>query len=351
VNFDFLSSYRLCKDLGDISIPRPKSETTENTTIKSRHPTASQQHSFLQFQSIYSNKMSSSSSSTSSSGFRKKTLEGIQINDALLQHWKKAFAMTTDRSSSPAADDVSRAMIELKNNGDPSTQDSDRPSKVMPLSVLQSIQVLYQRHDNYTDKLVSLEQALMSCSLAFTTTQPNDSTTSDARFQKRMERLRLKVEETKYSKLTGNLQDHRQQDDVTAKSMTFAASVGLNMIVAPLSFGCFMYFFAGGLFDFFLSGDEFEARKKPGGGTDIKRVIVGVISGVAMMIIEMLLFVIRTHELEEHNRRKKKKKGVEPFGVYSTNTPAIYSDGDAHKKKKTIQKDKSTTTTLEKKQK
>ena len=64
-----------------------------------------------------------------------------------------------------------------------------------------------------------------------------------------MDRLRMQYEETKYMKLTDNLQDHRCDDDVTAKSMTFAASVGLNMIVAPLSFGCFMYFFAGGIFD------------------------------------------------------------------------------------------------------
>jgi len=125
----------------------------------------------------------------------------------------------------------------------------------------------------------------------------------------------LKNEETKYGKLTSNLQSKKNEDDITAKSMTYAASVGLNMIVAPISFGCFMYFFAGGIFDYFLE-DEFSSRTL--GGTDIKRVIVGVVSGVVMLFIEMILFVIRTHEFEAHQRRKQKKKnGTQPFGVYS----------------------------------
>lgn len=149
-----------------------------------------------------------------------------------------------------------------------------------------------------------------------------------------MDRLRLQAEETKYGKLTGNLQDRRNDDDVTAKSMTFAASVGLNMVIAPLSFGCFMYFFAGGVMDYLFGDDAFDERRHGRGGgrggADVKRVIVGVVSGVVMMIIEMLLFVIRTHEFEEHGRRKKKKKrgAVEPFGAYSKNTPAVYFDRD-----------------------
>ena len=119
-------------------------------------------------------------------------------------------------------------------------------------------------------------------------------------------------------KLTDNLNQGKQEDDITAKSMTYAASVGLNMIVAPISFGCFMYFFAGGIFDYFF-GEDFSSRTT--GGTDIKRVIVGVVSGVFMLFIEMILFVIRTHEFETHQRKKqKKKKRVQPFGVYTKNS-------------------------------
>ena len=42
--------------------------------------------------------------------------------------------------------------------------------------------------------------------------------------------------------------------------------------------------------------------------------IIGVVSGVAMLFIEMTLFVIRTHEFDDGMKRKKKKKTVSPFG-------------------------------------
>ncbi|KAG7373412.1 endoplasmic reticulum-based factor for assembly of V-ATPase [Nitzschia inconspicua] len=288
-------------------------------------------------------------SSSASNSFSAKSLEGIQINDSLFQHWMDAFATasnhiiestassqsssTTTTSASSSSTTLTKAMTDLHTMGSPS-QGKEKPSH-MSLSTLQAIQTIYQEQSN-NDRLVSLEEALKTSSLVFSTPKPPSSQSKiDPKFQRRMDRLRLQVEETKYHKLTNNLQDHHQDDDITAKSMTFAASVGLNMIVAPLSFGCFMYFFAGGIFDYFFTGDEFDNNvnnKKPG-GTDIKRVIVGVVSGVLMMIIEMLLFVIRTHEMEEHTRRKKKRKGgkVEPFGVYTKNTPAVYSDGTGNK--------------------
>ena len=130
-----------------------------------------------------------------------------------------------------------------------------------------------------------------------------------------MGKLRLQNEETKYTKITNNIKDQRQEDDTTTKSMTFAASVGINMIVAPISFGAFMYFFSGGVFDFFWPPptegeyDDFNNNRNNRNptGVDIKRVIIAVISGVAMMIIEMILFVIRTHEFEAHTTKKEKE--------------------------------------------
>jgi hypothetical protein len=207
------------------------------------------------------------------------------------------------------------------------------------IPVLEAISCVLQRHQKHLQSIDELLSKDNSPSLAFTSQQPSTSHRNSDKFQKRIERLRLQQEETKYNKLTTNLQDQRQDDDITAKSMTYAASVGLNMVVAPLSFGCFMYFFAGGVMDFvfawFLSGnsddiDPDSTRNGSGGGTDIKRVIIGVISGVAMMFIEMILFVIRTHEFEEHNRKKKMMKekrgkgGVRPFGAYSKDMPAEY---------------------------
>jgi len=152
------------------------------------------------------------------------------------------------------------------------------------------------------------------------------SPTERRRFQKRMERLRLRYEESKYARLTKNLGTVIKDDDVTTKSMTYAASIGLNMIVAPLSFGCLMYFFAGGLFDF-LWPMQRPQHPSAAAGADIRKVIVGVVSGVLMLFIEMLLFVIRTHELDRAVRRKSRKhqqRGGAPFGYYTSKTTKTF---------------------------
>lgn len=195
----------------------------------------------------------------------------------------------------------------IQSKGDPKKTNPE----FIPIDVLCAMQLLL-------DDKESLLRELQETALYFTSPpKPPQDTEEKRRYRARIDRLRLKNEETKYSRLTINLQSGRNTDDITAKSMTYAASVGLNMIIAPLSFGCFMYFFAGGLFDYFL-GEDFSSRTT--GGTDIKRVIVGVVSGVAMLFIEMILFVIRTHEFEAYERKKKDiKGGVKPFGVYAKN--------------------------------
>jgi hypothetical protein len=207
--------------------------------------------------------------------------------------------------------DKTEAIKIIQKEGDP------QKPKFIPINVLRALRILLN------DETGQLEKALQYTSLYFTPPpEPREETEERRKYRKRIERLRLRNEETKYSKLTSNLQSDKKTDDITAKSMTYAASVGLNMIIAPLSFGCFMFFFAGGVFDYFL-GEEFSSRTT--GGTDIKRVIVGVVSGVVMLFIEMLLFVIRTHEFESYERKKQmKKRGAQPFGVYSKkiNSPA-----------------------------
>uniref|UniRef100_A0A6T6FH22 Uncharacterized protein n=1 Tax=Craspedostauros australis TaxID=1486917 RepID=A0A6T6FH22_9STRA len=185
--------------------------------------------------------------------------------------------------------------------------------------------------DADANSLQQLEQALRSSSLVFTMTgQPNEEQLNQPltqeeerqkqKFQKRMERLRLLKEENKYYRLTTNINasNNIADDDITTKSMTYAASVGLNMIIAPISFGTFMYFFAGSLLDWIFAG-SFEAPKN-NNAPDIKRVLIGVVSGVAMLFIEMILFVIRTHELERHTRKKNKNAAKKPFGHYTSNT-------------------------------
>jgi hypothetical protein len=157
----------------------------------------------------------------------------------------------------------------------------------------------------------SLNEALRvsKTSLVFSSLKEPELTPEKAKFQKRMERLRLQVEDHAYQSLTKNIQKHREDDDITTKSMTYAASVGLNMIVAPISFGVFMYFFAGQIFSWMFGEVEVKPHQ-----TDIRRVIAGVVSGVAMLFIEMILFVIRTHTLDKSVRRKQAKKKISPFG-------------------------------------
>jgi hypothetical protein len=155
----------------------------------------------------------------------------------------------------------------------------------------------------------------------------NNKNTQDPKFQKRLQRLRLQDEERSYLNLTTNLKTAAslKDDSVTVKSMTYAASVGLNMIVAPISFGVFMYFFAGSLFNRLFPTDENDT-----GDIDIKRVIAGVVSGVFMLFVEMILFVIRSHELDSSVRKKSKRKEnrANAFGYTQKSMERIYVRDD-----------------------
>lgn len=131
------------------------------------------------------------------------------------------------------------------------------------------------------------------------------------KYLKRIEMLRLKAEEAKYSKLTKNI-DKRKKEDAGTRTMTYAASIGLNMIIAPLSFGALCYFFSRSLFGW-IDGYDPDVDEVSY-DIDIRRVIFGVMAGVVMMFIEMILFVIRSHEMDEHLRKKEKKKNLNPFG-------------------------------------
>jgi hypothetical protein len=227
---------------------------------------------------LWRSKMETKSTTSVSSGY-KKNLDGLEITDDLLQLWHRCFMQCADSTKTVVPSSSYKSILRLNKE--------------------EAIQVIQSKGDPKKAK-----------------PKPLQETAERRKYRERIERLRLKSEETKYSKLTSNLKSSKNTDDITARSMTYAASVGLNMIIAPLSFGCFMYFFAGGVFDYFL-GDDFSARTT--GGTDIKRVIIGVVSGVVMLFIEMILYMIRTHEFESHERKKQEKKGVEPFGVYSKN--------------------------------
>lgn len=85
-----------------------------------------------------------------------------------------------------------------------------------------------------------------------------------------------------------------------------------------------MFYFSGPVLNFVW--DKTDDLNRIGATVDIRRVIIGVISGVLMLFIEMLLFVIRTHEFDRGLRRKQRKKGsvLKPFGDYSADTEKTY---------------------------
>lgn len=205
----------------------------------------------------------------------------------------------------------------------------------LPLAGVLALQSLIQSSlldpNAKTQQSQELETALhQTKQLSFQKLPSNKSTnkqSQDPKFQKRLERLRLQDEERSYLNLTTNLKTAAslKDDNITVKSMTYAASVGLNMIVAPISFGVFMYFFAGSIFN-----RLFGMENDNSGGIDIKRVIAGVVSGVFMLFVEMILFVIRSHELDSAVRKKSKRKEnrANPFGYTQKNMERTYVRDD-----------------------
>jgi Fe2+ transport system protein B len=163
-----------------------------------------------------------------------------------------------------------------------------------------------------------LNQALQNTSLQY---PPRPSTAPSKAYQERIAQLKLKEQERKYSKLTSNV-NKVEADDATLKSMMYAASIGANMIVAPISIGVLMYFFAGKLFAFV--DPDYESRREEG-KMDIRGVIAGVVAGVIMLFIEMILFVIRNHEMDRFVTKKMKANKKNPFGYDKTSANRTYT--------------------------
>lgn len=197
---------------------------------------------------------------------------------------------------------------------------SHSDSDMVPINLIKALRSLVL-HLN-TDKSLENELELLLSSqvkqLFFTPLQQTSKALRNdeekRKYKQRIERLKILVEENKYRQITSNL-DKKIEDDATMKSMMYATSVGLNMIVAPLSFGAFMYFFSGALLDrFFVSNRQGDTHIGGKTGPDIRRVIAGVVSGVLMLFIEMILFVIRNHEMDSSIRKKSRTRKENPFG-------------------------------------
>lgn len=172
---------------------------------------------------------------------------------------------------------------------------------VIPIRAIRIAKVLASSED----LVLSLDKALLNTKLVFSI--PEKPSQDNVAYQERIKMLKLAEQERDYSNLTRNL-NNSPSDDATLKSMMYAATIGANMIVAPLSIGVLMYFFAGKLFSFILP-DYRPAEGK----IDIHGVIAGVVAGVVMMFIEMILFVIRNHEMDKFVSKKMKRQ-KNPFG-------------------------------------
>ena len=241
---------------------------------------------------------------TTNSTMADKKLEGVRYTAELRSISKRVLALK--HTDSEAAEHVK----------------SHLSSDTLPLSSVRAMRTIILQRCNESDETKSalladlnaaLSAAISAKGLQFTAppSKTDKLSTEEARYQKRIERLRLKAEENRYSRLVTNL-DRKVADDETMKSMKYATSVGMNMIVAPISFGAFMYFFSGQLFGRVLDKDG--QSRHVNNNVDIRAVITGVISGVIMLFIEMTLFVIRSHEMDAAVTKKAKKRQVNPFG-------------------------------------
>jgi hypothetical protein len=267
----------------------------------------------------------------------KKRLEGIHLNDSWRELLDRARSKCDSAGETTDAATFSSSWSSTandNNNDEEATalayatlreylQQPPTRSSYLPIRIVVSLAVVLGREA--VGKVLEEDDAGTS-SLAFTP-EPSkmDEEAADEerkRFRRRLERLALRREEEKYGKLTKNLGLTVPEDDVTTRTMTYAASVGLNLIIAPLSFGCFMWFFSGPLLDY-----VWPMKLSPN-GTDIRRVMIGVMSGCGMLFVEMLLFVIRTHELDRAVRSKSRqaKNQPGPFGYYTSKTAKTFKD-------------------------
>ncbi|GMI06382.1 hypothetical protein TrVE_jg154 [Triparma verrucosa] len=127
----------------------------------------------------------------------------------------------------------------------------------------------------------------------------------EAAYRSRIESLKIKAEQREYANMTmgmgGGISEamagHNAEKTSIAAEMNKLSSVtaiATNMILAPLTFGAFLYFF--------VSSRIFTSPTY--------QILCSIVGGVAMMFVEMTLFVIRSDMLIEHDEKKKKEGEV-----------------------------------------
>ena len=237
-----------------------------------------------------------------------KAVDKSTSNDDMIAKLKKSITLVQayyDEQQAVKLSQVkSNKSSKKKKQNTQEGEEGEREIQWIPIPVIEAMQIIFKQQqqkglgnkthstsENDEDYVNQLEDALSHTGLVFTPPPPATTSTTTATskersaFQQRLERLRLQQEERKYTKLTHNIDTGKPVDDVTARSMTYAASVGLNMIVAPISFGVFMYWFGGTLVDWIFANDddgtaETDHHSHSRGHhnpVDIKKVLIGVI--------------------------------------------------------------------------
>lgn len=276
----------------------------------------------------------------------KKSLEGVSCSQELQSTLEKIVALPQSKDKEPTFkddnDDDAKHTCEIKkalspnltileassflrsalditktiDDGETEDETRDKDVIVIPLKTIPAAKFLLESSSTASNEKDELNDQLQTClqksKLIFTRppTVEKELTKEQLSFQKRLTMLRLRQQERKYTGLTSNI-DKKVEQDEAISGMMYATSVGANMIVAPITFGVFMYFFGSKIFTWF---DDSESASRKEGQLDIRGVIVGVISGVMMLFIEMILFVIRNHEMDKYLTRKKKTDRTNAFG-------------------------------------
>jgi hypothetical protein len=197
-----------------------------------------------------------------------KRLEGVKATDDLRRLIRDVRSMGTNHAAATSTwESLDESIPSLSSTEAAlNLRNFDTSNPFIPFAVLRAVDLLTANDPQHKQRL---EACLRSTQLAFTPPPPRGSETEERKkFRRRIEMLKLKQEENRYGGLVKNVGLHAPNDDVTTRSMTYAASIGLNMIVAPLSFGCLMYFFAGGLFNY-MGWDENRPAYM---GPDIRKV-------------------------------------------------------------------------------
>jgi len=248
-----------------------------------------------------------------------KSILGISSSEKVMDALKQIIKKSSSSSTTTKTEIQELESMILKQEASESQETND----YIPLKAISIAKSIAEKESLlHAHVLEALNAALQNSTLVYSKPNDNDknndndnneNSTTNTRskaYQSRIQKLKLAEQEKQYSKITKNL-NSTPEDDETIKSMMYAASVGMNMIVAPISIGVIMYFFAGKLFAFIIP--DYQQEK---GKINIHGVIAGVLVGVIMLFIEMILFVIRNHEMDKFvtKKIKRRKNHMNPFG-------------------------------------